>query len=71
MGSQEVIDVLERFAKPMSRGEIAKVSGINEIRVSHIIKRLIKYDEVKIIEIDRHQAMKLYRCKRRLRLYYV
>ena len=71
MGQEEVLLILEKYKKPMSRGEIAKALEADMHLVSHAIQRLIKGDFIKIIEIDRYQAMERYRCKRRMRLYYV
>lgn len=71
MSQSEVIDILEAHKKPMSRTEIAKILNVNAVIVSHSIMRLVKNKGVKIIEIDREQAMKYYNCKRRMRLYYL
>lgn len=71
MSQVEIIEVLEKFKKPMSRTEIAKVLEEDVVRVSHSIARLIKGKEIKIIEINREQALATYHCKRRMRLYYV
>lgn len=71
MSQQEVISVLEKFKKPMSRTEIANVLNQDIIMVSHALRRLVKGGEVKIIELDRHQAMERFHCKHRMRLYYV
>lgn len=71
MGQEEVINVLEKFKKPMSASEIAKELNQAFTSVSHIIQRIIKVHEIKIVELNREQAMKRYKCKRRMRLYYV
>ena len=71
MGKEEVYSVLEKNKKPMSRTDIAKEANLSLCLASHIISRLVRGKEIKIIEIDREQAMKLYRCKRRMRLYFV
>lgn len=71
MTQQEIIDVLKKSGKPLSRSEIAKELNADKILVSHSINRLIYARDIKVIEIDRHQALKLYRCKRRMRLYYI
>lgn len=71
MGQQEVINYLRKQKEPKSRSEIA--DGINgtAVKVSASLRKLIKYGEVKIKEIDRHIAMKKYNCQRRMRLYYI
>jgi predicted ArsR family transcriptional regulator len=71
MSQQEVIDVLRKSEKPLSRTEIAKELNLNVIGVSHSLMRLVKGRDIKVIEIDRRQALKNYHCKRRMRLYYV
>ena len=67
---QEVIEVLEKAKKPMSRTQIAKELEKDLVIVSHAISKLIKFREIKCIEIDRNQAMEMFHCKRRMRLYY-
>lgn len=70
MGQGEVLSILEKQNKPLSRTEIANILQEPPEIISHLIKKLIKGDYIKIIEIDRVQAMKLYHSKRRMRLYY-
>jgi DNA-binding transcriptional regulator LsrR (DeoR family) len=72
MSQEEVINILEKFNKPLSRTEIATTLNISVIRVSHALKRLTKSREVKIIELTREQAAEHYGAchKRRMRLYY-
>ena len=71
MSQGEVLEVLEKFKRPMAGIEIAKVLNSNVEHLAHSIKRLIKYHEIKIIEIHRDEAMKRFHCKRRMRLYYI
>jgi hypothetical protein len=70
MGQQEVLSILEKYKKPMSLGEITRASESNVTIISHALARLVKANDIKIMEIDRKQAMKFYKCKHRLRLYY-
>ena len=70
MAQQEVLDVLKRCNRAMTRTEIAIELNQDKILISHSIARLIKAKEIKIIELDRNQAMQ-YKCNRRIRLYYV
>ena len=71
MGQIDIIEVLEKSKKPISRSEIAKILNQDVVRVSHAIARLVKYNDIKVIEIDRNQAMKIYHCKRRMHIYYI
>lgn len=71
MSQSDVLDVLERIKRPLSRGEIARELNDDGAHVSHSIARLIKGRCIKIIEIDREEALVRFKCKRRMRLYYV
>jgi len=75
MSQADVIGVLEKAKMPMSRSDIAKELGglytNAPKRVSILINKLLKYGEVKCIEIPRDLAIKMYKCKRRMRLYYL
>lgn len=71
MAQEEVIQILKKENKPLSRTEIADKLGMDKLRVSHAIQRLEKGNDIKIIEINRQQAMERYHCKRRMRLYYL
>jgi len=71
MAQCDVLEALEKQKKAMSRTEIAAFLKKDVTMVSHAITRLLRGCEIKIIEIDRKQAMKRYHCKRRMRLYYV
>lgn len=71
MGQGDVLEVLEKNKKPMAAIDIARVLKCDRITINHCLARLIHSRSVKIIEIDRHQALKLYKSKRRMRLYYI
>ena len=79
MSQQDVITVLEKNKRPLSVGEIAKELNQHPYRVSHSLRRMLKIGDdgklvgrdIKIMEIDCRQAMKLYKCKKRMRLYYL
>lgn len=71
LGQFEVITILQKAKKPLSRIEIAEQLKEDAIKISHIIQRMLKHNEVKCIEINRKQAQKHYNCKRRMRIYYV
>ena len=68
---EEIIEVLRNENKPLSGQEIAKKLGETKIKISMRIKQLIKFEEIRCIEIPRDLALKIYHCKRRMRLYYV
>jgi len=74
MGQGEILEVLEKSKKPLSRSEIAIILNESGCNVSHHLKTLITHNEVKIIEINRIQAKVFFKEKspsRRMRLYYV
>jgi hypothetical protein len=77
MSQSEVIKILRNSKEPLSIGQIlikmnCSISDNNaeRRRISHALHCLLKYREVKAIEIDRHEARK-YNCKRRINLYYI
>jgi len=72
MGQQEVIDILKKVGKPLSRSEIAKLLDWDPNKTSQVIARVIKdkFNPVKFKEVDRVQALKIYGCKRRLKIYF-
>lgn len=71
MSQGEVLDILKKEKRPISAKEIIEKLDLNEKRVYVLLGILLKYDEIKCIEIPRDLAMKMYRSKRRMRLYYV
>lgn len=71
MAQQIIIEYLEKVKVPKSRGQIASDLGIAPISVSHALKSLVKYKEVKYKEITRQEAYKNYKCYRRMCIYYV
>ena len=74
MGQDEILRILEKFKKPMSRKEIALELDASIFKVSHLIRCLLDHHEIKCIEIDRLEAKKMFGenapC-RRMRLYYL
>ena len=71
MGQAEVIEVLEKSKVPLSSKEIAIILKDTECKINYILNRLYKYNEIEIIELNKELAMKFYKCKRRMRLYYL
>jgi predicted Zn-ribbon and HTH transcriptional regulator len=70
MSQEEVIKVLKKSKEPLSRGDIAKCLNEDAVKISHILQKLLKYNDIKCIELDRYQAMAKYNCQRRIRVYY-
>jgi len=73
MGQQEVINFLLKQNKPLSRGQIA--DGMNECaeKISHILKKLLKGNDIKCFELDRYKSAEFLGMKhprRRIRFYY-
>lgn len=71
MGQEEVIEYLKKERKPLSRKEIADGLKENVNKISHILNSLLKWEEIKCIEIDRLEAKEKYGCFHRMNLYYV
>lgn len=71
MGQGEIIELLEKENKPLSRTEIAVKLDTSPIKVSIRIAKLLKHNEIKCIEIPRDLALKMYKCRKRMRVYYV
>lgn len=71
MSQADILSILERCKKPMASSEIAKELQDNCIHVSHGLAKLVKYGDIKVVEINRKQALERYKCKHRMRLYYV
>lgn len=70
MGQEEVMEVLKKSDKPLARIEIAKILKVNPSRVSSALKKMIKYNEVDFIEINRKIAKERFNCVKRVRLYF-
>ena len=72
MGQGEILAYLRTVSKPVGRSEIAIAINEDPSQVSHRLKRLIKFGEVKCIELDRNQASEYFNKKiiRRMRIYY-
>jgi hypothetical protein len=77
MGQSEVIEVLNVFGVidgsrvPLSKKEIASILKEREDKITHILSDLLKSHEVQCQELDKNLAWKFYKCKRKMRLYYV
>jgi len=74
MGQEEICEVLKKHNKPLTRTQIAQELNENPCKISKSLRVLLKYNEIKCIEISRIEAQKLFNnvnYKRRLRLYYL
>jgi len=71
MGQAQIIKILKKSKKPLSRGEIAYMLGESPIKISIILKKLLKFGEIKAIKLNRKKAKRKYNCKRTMRLYYL
>ncbi len=72
-----MLSVIEKSDKPLNRTQVAaRIPGDSvgkKEKVSMIIRRLLKKDDIKCIEVDRFEAAKLlgfHRPLRRMRFYY-
>lgn len=68
---EDIINLLSKKKLPLTRTEIANHLGSTPIKVSGVLKTLLKHSEVVAIELDTKLSMKFYQCKRRMNLYYV
>lgn len=72
MGMEEVLNYLKKNGKePLSRTEIANGLGEDPNKISVIIGKLLKWKEVKAIEINRIEAKKRFGANRRMCLYII
>lgn len=73
MSQDEVLNVLDKSKKPLTRSQIAQELNKEPTIISREIRMLLKFKEIKCIEIDRFMAGKFLGkdCAfRRMRLYY-
>lgn len=71
MGQIEVLEFLKKQKEPLTRGEIADAMEKTRDNVSYSLKKLLKYSNIKCVELDRFQAKERCGCKKRIKLYYV
>lgn len=74
MAQEEILNVLEIENRPLCRGEIARLAGMNDTHVSRVLKALLKHNEVKCFELSREEAIELsadINLNRRTRFYFV
>lgn len=71
MGQGEIIEILKNNKSPMRGREIAELLHQDFKNIINTISKLLKYGELKYIEVDRIDALKKFGSKRKLRLYYI
>ena len=71
MSQQDVIEILEKTKEPLSVSDIARLIDDDVYKISKELTKMLKYNEVAFIEIDRFEAMEKYNCKRRMRLWFI
>lgn len=73
MSQGDVLEVLKKARKPILASQIAEKLEINEKHIFTLLNSLIKFEEVKCIEITREEAKERFGkgYNRRIRLYYV
>lgn len=71
MGQGEILEVLEESKVPLAIREMARMMDEAEEKIAHTLRRMLKYGDVKCVELNKDLAMKFFKCKRRLRLYYL
>ncbi len=73
MGQEEVIKYLEKCEGPKTRKQIADGLDWEPVKVSHILRDLLKWKEVEFIEHSRDEASELvgYILLRRTRFFFL
>ena len=73
IGSAEIVDFLKICGKPVTRKEIADSLEWNPERGSHILKKLLKFNEIDFIEHNQKNASELvgYILTRRTRFFFL
>jgi len=73
MGQSEIIKFLEKCDKPMTRKQIAEAMNEDAIKISHILKNLVKWAEVQFEEYTGEEIKEIagYHPGRRTRVYFL
>ena len=73
MGQSEVIKFLESCDTPMTRKQIAEAMKEDAIKISHILKNLVKWAEVQFEEYSGEEIKEIagYSPGRRTRVYFL
>lgn len=70
MGQSDIIELLEKSDRPLSRSEIAQELNSAPSNISVLLKTLLDWNEIMFEEIDKELALKKYNCKKRMKLYF-
>ena len=70
MGQADIIELLEKSDKPLSRKEIAERLHAQPSNISNLLNNLIHWNEIMFEEINKEMALQKYGCKKRMRLYF-
>lgn len=74
MGQNEILILLEKVKKPLSRKEISDMLNERPEKITNILKDLLRFNEIDFIELNRIEAKEKYGDKapfRRMRIYFV
>lgn len=69
LSQENIINCLKKNKRAMSRTEIAQEINLNPCRVSFLLSKLLRWNEVVVVEIDRKEARKRFGVKRRMMLF--
>ena len=73
MSQQEIMELLEKEKRPLSRREIAEKLESDPNKISELLRKLLCSNSINCTEIDRHEAKRLYKDSaplRKLKLYF-
>ena len=71
MVQEDIIKTLEKSNVPLSAGEVAEILKISCVHICRGLQQMLKYNEIQCIELNKDLAYKFYKCKRKMRLYYI
>lgn len=71
MVQEDIIKTLENSNVPLSADEIAQVMEESIIHICRGLKKMLHYNEIQCVELNKDLAYKFYKCKRKMRLYYI
>lgn len=73
IGQSEIIEFLETCDQPVTRKQIAEGIDCDPIKVSHLLRNLLKFNEVNFVEHSREEASKRvgYLLLRRTRFFFL
>lgn len=70
MGQAEIIKLLQRVGTPLTARQISNILGEPECKINKRLSKMIG-NAIECEDIDRKLAMKLYKSKRCLRIYFL